>query len=47
MAGTQSDAAKEGPFFALDPIIIPDVVGICEEGIEAKEWDGVYIQMPR
>lgn len=47
MAGTQSDAAKKSPFFALDPIIVPNIVGIREERIKTKEWNGVYIRVPR
>ena len=46
MSGPEGNTGKEGPFFALKPIVILHVVGICKQGIQGEERDGVQMQVP-
>ena len=46
MPGPKRNAGKECPFFALEPIIILDVVGVCKEGVQGEEREGIQMQVP-
>ena len=41
MPGPEGKAGKESPLFALEPIIVLDVVGICEQRVQGEEREGV------
>lgn len=47
MACTESYAGKESPLFALDPVLIPDIISISQQRVECKEWEGVEMEEPR
>lgn len=46
MSSPEGDTGKESPLFALKPVIILDVVGVCEQGIQGEEWKGIQMQVP-
>lgn len=41
MGYSDGNAGKEGPFFALEPVIVLDVVGVRKQWIEAEGGDSV------
>jgi hypothetical protein len=43
MPSSEGDAGKESPFFALKPIIILDVVGVCKQRIQGEEGEGIQM----
>lgn len=43
MSNTESDASQERPLFALDPVVVLDVICICEDGIQRQEGDSVQV----
>jgi hypothetical protein len=47
MSGTQDHACKERPLFRADPIIIPDIVCICQQWVERQNRQGVDVVEPR
>lgn len=46
MPGTEGNAGKKSPFFALEPIIVLDIVGICEQGVQGEEGEGIQMEVP-
>ena len=47
MGYSDRNAGEEGPLFALEPVVVADVVGVREERVEGQERDGVEIRVPR
>lgn len=47
MTDSQSNASKKSPLFTLQPIVILDIVRVCENGIQREERDGVDMKVPR
>jgi hypothetical protein len=41
MPGSEGNAGKESPFFALEPIIVLDVVGVRKQRVQGEEREGV------
>ena len=46
MTGTQRNTCKERPFFALQPVVVLDVVRVGENGVEGEEWDSIQVGVP-
>lgn len=43
MAQAQPDDKEEGPFLALNPLVVLNKVRVCEERIEGEEGRGVDV----
>lgn len=41
MGYSDRNAGEEGPLFALEPVIVLDVVGIRQKRVEAEGWNSV------
>ena len=41
MASAKCDTSQEGPFFALDPVVVSDIVSVGPEWVQTKEWEGI------
>jgi len=46
VSGPKGNTGKKSPFFALKPIIVLDVVGVCKQGIQGEEGEGVQMEVP-
>jgi len=46
MPSPEGNTSQESPFFALKPIIVLDVVGVCKQGVQGKEGEGIQVQVP-
>jgi len=46
MPGPKGNTRKKRPFFALEPIIILDVVGVCKQRVQGEEGEGIQVQVP-
>lgn len=46
VAEAEGYACQERPLFALDPVVVPDVVCIREDGVEAEEGRRVEVVFP-
>lgn len=46
MPGSEGNASKKSPLFALEPIVILDVVRICKQRVQGEEGEGIQMQVP-
>ena len=46
MPRSQGHASQKRPLFALQPVIILDVIRIRKKGIERQEWESVKVVLP-
>lgn len=47
MSGAESHTGEESPFFALEPVIIFNVIGICKKRIEGEDWERIWMPLCR
>ena len=46
MTCTESNASQEGPLLTYQPLVVLEVIGICKEGIEGQDWEGIQKGIP-
>lgn len=47
MSSSERYACEKCPFFADEPLVVFDVVGVGEDGVQRQKWDSVQVGVPR
>lgn len=47
VARADGDAGQKSPLLALEPVVVFDVVSVCEEGVKREGGERIDVQIPR
>jgi hypothetical protein len=47
MTCAQRYTSQKSPLLAFQPVVVLDIIRICEKRIEGEEWNGVQMRVPR